>query len=88
MKKQINPSIKAHVLWSALVLLALVAICAIPFALAQRNIMKQSVATSMAKRNVMATMSTSQNPPPSSGAVTAGVPAFASDITSVQTCRS
>ena len=35
MKKQINPSIKAHLLWSALILLSLVAICAIPFALAQ-----------------------------------------------------
>ncbi len=40
MKKQINPSIKAHLLWSALILLALLAVCAIPFALAQRN--KQS----------------------------------------------
>src|ERR1041384_5778825 len=37
MKKQINPSIKAHLLWSALILLLLLAICAIPFALAQRN---------------------------------------------------
>ncbi len=42
MKKQINPSIKAHLLWSALILLALLAVCAIPFALAQRNSVKQS----------------------------------------------
>src|SRR5947209_6563779 len=35
MKKQINPSIKAHLLRSALMLLSLLAICAIPFALAQ-----------------------------------------------------
>ena len=35
MKKQINPSIQAHVLRSALILLSLLAICAIPFALAQ-----------------------------------------------------
>ncbi len=42
MKKQINPSIKAHLLWSALILLALLAMCAIPFALAQRNSVKQS----------------------------------------------
>ena len=35
MKKQINPSIKAHLLRSALILLSLLAICAIPFALAQ-----------------------------------------------------
>jgi hypothetical protein len=34
-KKQINSSIKAHLLWSALILLSLLAICAIPFALAQ-----------------------------------------------------
>ena len=37
MKKQTNPSIKAHLLWSALILLALLAVGAIPFALAQRN---------------------------------------------------
>jgi Alpha-galactosidase, CBM13 domain len=34
-RKQINPSIKAHLLRSALILLSLIAICAIPFALAQ-----------------------------------------------------
>src|SRR5205085_6489282 len=37
MKKQNNPSIRAHLLWSALILLSLVAICAIPFALGQRT---------------------------------------------------
>src|SRR2546428_754629 len=37
MKKQINPSIKAHLLWSPLMLLSLLAICAIPFALAQSH---------------------------------------------------
>src|SRR5213593_2183119 len=37
MKKQINPTIKAQILRSLFILLALVAICAIPFALAQRN---------------------------------------------------
>src|SRR6266404_4995810 len=37
MKKQINPSIKAHFLRSALILLSLLAICAIPFALAQSH---------------------------------------------------
>jgi len=42
MKKQTNPSIKAHLLWSALILLSLLAVCAIPFALAQRNSVKQS----------------------------------------------
>jgi hypothetical protein len=37
MRKQTNPSIKAHLLWSALILLALLAACAIPFALAKRS---------------------------------------------------
>src|SRR6266404_522976 len=37
MKKQINPSVKAHLLRSALILLSLLAICAIPFALAQSH---------------------------------------------------
>lgn len=46
MKKQINPSIKAHLLRSALILLSLLAICAIPFALAQRNAAKPSVINS------------------------------------------
>src|SRR5207302_498824 len=40
MKKQNKHSIKAHLLWSALILLALLAVCAIPFALGQRS--KQS----------------------------------------------
>ena len=37
MKKQINPTIKAHLIRSAFYLLLLVAVCAIPFALAQRS---------------------------------------------------
>jgi hypothetical protein len=37
MKKQINPSIKAHLIRGAFYLLLLIAVCAIPFALAQRN---------------------------------------------------
>ena len=43
MKKQINPTIKAHLIRSAFYLLLLVAVCAIPFALAQRNAAKQAV---------------------------------------------
>jgi len=43
MQKQINPSIKAHLPWRALILLALLAVSAIPFTLAQRSSMKQSV---------------------------------------------
>src|SRR5262249_40393193 len=41
MKKQINSSIKAHLLRGAFILLLLVAVCAIPFALAQRNAVAQ-----------------------------------------------
>src|SRR5215813_5607471 len=43
MKKQINPTIKAHLLRSAFYILLLLAACAIPFALAQRNTDKQTV---------------------------------------------
>jgi len=59
MKKQ-NPSIKAHLLWSALILLTLLAVCAIPFALAQRNAAKQSAANPVTKPGVAA--NTSQLP--------------------------
>src|SRR6266487_4573331 len=47
MKKQINPSIKAQILRSAFILLSLVAVSAIPFALAQsrsRGTTKRSAA--------------------------------------------
>ena len=46
MKKQINPTIKAHLIRGAFYLLLLLAVCAIPFALAQRNAFK------LAQRNV------------------------------------
>src|SRR6266550_3503174 len=54
MKKQITPTIKAHLLRSALYLLLLVAVCAIPFALAQRNAAKRSLAKPVAMANVAA----------------------------------
>src|SRR5207249_5718078 len=54
MKKQINPTIKAHLLRSALYLLLLVAVCAIPFALAQRNAAKRSLTKPVAMANVAA----------------------------------
>src|SRR5437762_419263 len=54
MKKQINPTIKAHLLRSAFYLLLLVAVCAIPFALAQRNTAKRSLTKPVAKANVAA----------------------------------
>src|SRR5438876_12008261 len=52
MKKQINPTIKAQILRSAFILLSLVAVCAIPFSLAQRNTTKHSVAKPAAKPNL------------------------------------
>jgi len=42
MKKQTNPSIKAHLLRSASYLILLVVVCVIPFALAQRTTTKQN----------------------------------------------
>ncbi|PYL61428.1 MAG: hypothetical protein DMF24_07225, partial [Verrucomicrobia bacterium] len=42
MKKQIDPAIKAHLIRSAFYLLLLLTVCAIPFALAQRNKPKTS----------------------------------------------
>ena len=42
MKKQINPTIKAHLIRSAFYVILLLAVCVIPFALAQRNTGKQS----------------------------------------------
>ena len=53
-KKQINPSINAHLLWNALILLSLLAICAIPFALAQsrsRGTAQQNVVQPVANPN-------------------------------------
>jgi hypothetical protein len=42
MKKQINPTIKAHLIRGAFYLVLLLAVCAIPFALAQRHSTKRS----------------------------------------------
>ncbi|PYL31379.1 MAG: hypothetical protein DMF39_03165, partial [Verrucomicrobia bacterium] len=42
MKKQTEPTIKAHLLRGAFYLLVLVAVCVIPFALGQRTVSKQS----------------------------------------------
>jgi hypothetical protein len=44
MKKQINPTIKAHLIRSAFYVILLFAVCVIPLALAQRNATKRSVA--------------------------------------------
>ncbi len=48
MKKQINPTIKAHLIRGAFYLLLLLAVCAIPFALAQRNVTKRGVVSKLA----------------------------------------
>src|SRR6266545_417492 len=42
MKKQINPNLKAHLIRGACYLLLLLAICVIPFALAQRATTKKN----------------------------------------------
>ena len=42
MKKQTDASIKAHLLRSGLILVSLLAVCVLPFALAQRNSVKQT----------------------------------------------
>ena len=53
MKKQINPNIKAHLIRSSFYVLLLLAVCVIPFALAQRNTPKQGNA---ARTKVAATV--------------------------------
>src|SRR5438445_5095584 len=71
MKKQINPSIKAHLIGGAFYLLLLVAVCAIPFALAQRNASKRSVAKPAAKPNLSAIAKLRQTAPPLTRAISA-----------------
>jgi hypothetical protein len=71
MKKQINPTIKAHLLRGAFYLL--LAVCAIPFALAQRN-----TAAAKMSRMVPASTGTLAIPPnPDSAHIPAGAPATA-----------
>jgi hypothetical protein len=53
MKKQINPTIKAHLIRGAFYLLLLIGFCTIPFALAQRNAIKQRVAKPTIKSNMI-----------------------------------
>src|SRR6266513_877627 len=67
MKKQTKHTVKAHLLWSALILLVLVAVCAIPFALGQRQATKRTVANSSV--TIHAAGNPMQNAPPSTGAV-------------------
>ena len=54
MKKQINPTIKAHLIRGAFYLLLLLAVCAIPFALAQRNATRRTGINPAAKTDASA----------------------------------
>ena len=56
MKKQINPAIKAHLIRGAFYLILLVAVCAIPFALAARNTAKRSVLKPLAALSPVSTV--------------------------------
>src|SRR5437899_859336 len=82
MKKQFNPSIKAHFVWSALIVLSLLAICAIPFALAQRNAAKPNVINPTTQSVPAAKIYPPQNAPPSTSAATAHQPSYQGDSTS------
>jgi len=72
MKKQIHPTIKAHLLRGAFYLLLLLAVCAIPFALAQSRSRGTKQSAKLAVNpNVAANAYLAQNAPPSSGAISA-----------------
>jgi len=64
MKKQTNSTIKARLIRGAFYLLLLAAVCAIPFALAQPNASKHSVAKPAAKPNLSAIAKLRQTAPP------------------------
>ena len=67
MKKQINPTIKAHLIRGAFYLLLLLAVCAIPFALAQSR--SRGNAMAAAKPDGAAKENTSHNLPAVTGAI-------------------
>ena len=70
MKKQINPSIKAYLIRSAFYLLLLLGVCAIPFALAQRQATKRAVAQSTFQKPDSAA-NLPEAAPPATGAISA-----------------
>ena len=81
MKKQNNTTIKAHLTRSALYLLLLLAVCAIPFALAQRNATHQTVAPmNNATADLNSATGVDQAQPPlasgGSGLAPLGIPAY------------
>ena len=53
MKKQINPTIKAHLIRGAFYLLLLVAVCAIPFALGERYNTRTTKAQPVVRQNAL-----------------------------------
>src|SRR5882724_8110642 len=69
MKKQINPTTKAHLIRGAFYLLLLLAVCAIPFALAQRQFTKQSVIQPAARPGVDANVYLPKAAQPSTGTI-------------------
>ena len=75
MKKQINPTIKAYLIRGAFYLLLLLAVCAIPFALAQRNATKRTVDNQASKPNPAGNIGVIVNnrPPYNNGAAGAQV---------------
>jgi hypothetical protein len=62
MKKQLNSSVKAHLLQGAFYLILLVAVCVIPFALGQRATTKQSAGPLLLGSGPLATLSTGDDP--------------------------
>ena len=74
MKKQINVSIKAHLLRGAFFLLLLLAVCVIPFALAQRDTTGRNFATRVSSS--AASEPESQSPALSSWSIVANYPAI------------
>jgi len=64
MKKQINPSTKGHLIRGPFYLLLLVAVCAIPFALAQRNTTARRMAQPKTSSAMSAVMPRSQGEMP------------------------
>src|SRR5882724_3765978 len=80
MKKQINPTIKAHLIRSAFYVTLLLAVCVIPFALAQRNTPKRSVSAKASAATAGSAKVAARAPRaavPSTGAATALNPAEA-----------
>ena len=69
MKKQINPTIKAHLIRSAFYVTLLLAVCVIPFALAQRTTTKRSVAKPKATTHLAGAGKQSGAPASLAGAV-------------------